>query len=51
MYYEYYKYRYCYLYNDKLSIPDSAVVVGATVVVPSVTKKYISVRFIDAYKC
>ena len=27
-----------HLYNDKLSIPDSAVVVGATVVVPSVTK-------------
>ena len=27
-----------YLYNDKLSIPDSAVVVGDTVVAPSVKK-------------
>ena len=27
-----------YLYNDNLCIPDSAVVVGATVLVPPVTK-------------
>ena len=38
-----------YLYNDDLSIPDSAVVVGASVVVSSVKKFRVSVHFINSY--